>query len=332
MKRIFIYSLAIFALLSCNPNSGVIGFPPSPAGGSSPTPTPTPTPTPSTSITDIFVLPSATAVPGEFPESTAQLPLSNFSANNWVLNGGSLYVSYTTDIGPHQIYVGAEGIDGYYVITPEQGEGNEWHFVLVISSDMNFENLVIIIAIVTSDGQVGEATQAPVEVKAAGSGLLQISLSFDNEKDVDLHLLEPNGGHIFFGNRRSSNGGFLDIDSNAGCTIDGVNNENIYYQDGATIEAGTYKVYALMYSNCDTSIPTNCIVTVFYNGEILNIAGQTNPAYKTFPVGATNEGSNYVDVEPILTFEITPEMAIEGSNTFEPVEPTASAIRKLSNK
>ena len=56
----------------------------------------------------------------------------------------------------------------------------------------------------------------------------------EDEKDVDLHLIEPNGGHIYYGNRRSSNGGFLDIDSNPDCSIDGVNNENIYYQEGKT--------------------------------------------------------------------------------------------------
>ena len=342
MKKILLFIVSAALLAACNPNGAVIGFPASPETNTPepvvpepevPDPEPETPPTPATElIDDYFTMPSATLQSGSFPTSTAAIPLSNFTANDVVLNGGSLYVSYTTDIGPHTILVGVEGVDGYYEIVPEQGEGNEWHFVLVVSSGLDVTNFVIIIAIRTSSGDVGTITESDVELKAAGSGLLQISLSFDNEKDVDLHVVEPSGDHIFYGARRSANGGYLDIDSNAGCSIDGINNENVYYEEGATVEAGTYKVYALMYSNCDPTVATNCVITVFYKGEILAVSnGQTNPTGKTFPVNAPNEGSAFQSVDPVLTFEIPADMAIQGTGTYEPVAPSPSAIRKMNN-
>jgi len=90
--------------------------------------------------------------------------------------------------------------------------------------------------------------QDPISVTA---GTLQVSLSFQPSQDLDLHLVEPTGEEIFYGNRTSAAGGTLDLDSNASCSIDGRNNENITYPTGVTPPAGQYIVRVDYFESCD---------------------------------------------------------------------------------
>jgi uncharacterized protein YfaP (DUF2135 family) len=109
-----------------------------------------------------------------------------------------------------------------------------------------------------------------------GSGPVQVTVRWDTDTDVDLHLDEPTpgGGHceIYYGDTGGSSSscgalGELDLDSNAGCSIDGVDIENIIYPPGSTAPSGTYVVRVDYYDNCSvtTSIPYEIEVRV--NGQ-----------------------------------------------------------------
>ena len=71
----------------------------------------------------------------------------------------------------------------------------------------------------------GEVTDSIKErVKAAGgnvTGDLCCRLAWDYTDDLDLFIVEPDGGKIYFGNRGtpSRNGGKLDVDANGGSGI-----------------------------------------------------------------------------------------------------------------
>lgn len=91
-------------------------------------------------------------------------------------------------------------------------------------------------------------------------------MRWDTDTDVDLHLDEPlpDGGvcEIYYGDiggLSSSCGavGALDLDSNAGCSIDGVDIENIIYPAGMAAPSGTYVVRVDYFDKCalTTSIP-----------------------------------------------------------------------------
>jgi ribosomal protein S27E len=54
-----------------------------------------------------------------------------------------------------------------------------------------------------------------LEKAGAKSGDVQITLIWFNVNDLDLHCIEPGGGEIYFGRRRSRSGGELDVDMNA---------------------------------------------------------------------------------------------------------------------
>lgn len=84
-------------------------------------------------------------------------------------------------------------------------------------------------------------------VKAAGgnvTGDLCCRLAWEYTDDLDFHMKEPGGGHIYFVNRRtrSPNGGMLDVDANG---VDGLKEhpvENIFYASVSTMREGNYEL------------------------------------------------------------------------------------------
>lgn len=93
-----------------------------------------------------------------------------------------------------------------------------------------------------------------------GGGPVQVTLRWNTAEDVDLHVLEPVAGgqscDVYYGNPDGSQCGavgVLDLDSNAGCSIDNVDIENVIYPSGAPAPAGTYAVLADHYENCSAA-------------------------------------------------------------------------------
>ena len=99
-------------------------------------------------------------------------------------------------------------------------------------------------------GEVADSIKE--RVKAAGgdvTGDLRCSLSWYNSDDLDLHMREAGGDHIFFGTKHSrQTNGQLDVDMNAG----GLNNavdpvENITYPSRSRMSDGIYQLMVNQY-------------------------------------------------------------------------------------
>jgi len=106
-----------------------------------------------------------------------------------------------------------------------------------------------------------------------GTGELQITLRWDNLTDMDLHVFEPNGTHIFFANPGpTSTGGFLDVDSNGGCVVtDPSGVENVYWASSPPV--GTYQIWVDQFLGCGTP-PADWLLTVKVDGiAVLQQAG-----------------------------------------------------------
>jgi len=93
-----------------------------------------------------------------------------------------------------------------------------------------------------------------------GSGPVQVTLRWNTDEDVDLHVIEPVPGgapcDVYYGNPDGSDCGamgVLDLDSNAGCNIDGVDIENVIYSPAVTPTPGTWAVRVDHYENCASS-------------------------------------------------------------------------------
>lgn len=98
----------------------------------------------------------------------------------------------------------------------------------------------------------GEVTDSIKErVKAAGGQVdadVRVSLSWSNYDDLDLHVKEPNGNIIYFGDRKSSSGGELDVDMNAGGRSSRTPVENIFWKDQNRMKEGEHIVYVNQFS------------------------------------------------------------------------------------
>jgi len=94
-------------------------------------------------------------------------------------------------------------------------------------------------------------------VKAAGgsvTGDLRLSIGWFNYDDLDNHLVEPGGRHIFFGNKFSySTLGQLDVDMNAGGGKSRSAVENITYPDKRKMREGEYRWFIHQYNKRESS-------------------------------------------------------------------------------
>ncbi|MHA1302119.1 MAG: hypothetical protein ACTSPI_00255 [Candidatus Heimdallarchaeaceae archaeon] len=123
-------------------------------------------------------------------------------------------------------------------------------------------------------------------VKRAGGNVnafLRLSLSWFNIDDLDIHVVEPNRNHIYYGNKHSLTSGHLDVDMNVTNFVkDAV--ENIVWTRKDKMKKGTYGVKINNFSKRETS-------DVGFAVE-MEIGGQVN----TYSYNKAVRSSGYVDV------------------------------------
>lgn len=89
------------------------------------------------------------------------------------------------------------------------------------------------------DCPVGEECETGTCV---GVGTLQITLTFDMDTDLDLHVLTPSGAEIYYG-LRLADGGELDVDQCVTTCGAGVHVENVFFLGEAP--TGPYQAWAI---------------------------------------------------------------------------------------
>lgn len=131
----------------------------------------------------------------------------------------------------------------------------------------------------------GDAADSVRErVKRAGgnvTGDLCCRLAWYNYDDLDLHLQEPSGQLIYFGNKRSLAGGELDVDMNAGGPRSREPVENIFYPDRRRMLEGIYVLSVNQFHPRETVNP-GFEVEVDYLGTVTRFAYE-----KRLPHGQT---------------------------------------------
>ncbi len=234
--------------------------------------------------TEYFTVSDAAYVQDMFPEaSSGTVPVIDvINGNTSVIPGGSNPIAIQSNDDISKILIGVSGVGGYYSLPATGKTTGLYQFIILMNQTLAVDTFNIIIAIQTADGIVSEYSIITVSLVQVGTGKLQVSLSWDQANDVDLHLIEPNGFEIYYGDATSSNGGILDLDSNAACSIDNVNNENITYSDTSVVEAGEYIVNIDLWSNCAIPDNTSYYVTAYYEGALLSTSFGENPYSGTF--------------------------------------------------
>lgn len=138
------------------------------------------------------------------------------------------------------------------------------------------------------------ALAAPPARQVAGA--LVVTLTWDSESDLDLHVVDPLGDEIFHGARRSqsaflpssadASNGTLDQDSNADCRVDGLRQEDVTWADAPP--AGHYLVRVDTLSLCGRPI-AHWTVRAQLDGATIGLA--TGTSLDTDTWGAHDRGA-----------------------------------------
>ena len=202
--------------------------------------------------------------------------------------------------GPGVIEFRAEGNDGVLRITGSSNGSQVWTCVATTVPDDDGDDDGFTSDVDCNDADPAinpDATDVPnngIDENCDGSDLvvlegpLRITLTWDNDDDLDLHVIEPSGEETDYTDRTSATGATLDRDDNVGvCGTDaepgGV--ENIAWTEAPP--SGTYTVNLHHFWNCADNEPANFTITVFSNDvvleEVTGVAdGQSNSIVQSF--------------------------------------------------
>lgn len=272
---------------------------------------------------------------GDFEDDSFPIPnstdllITHIHGNATILPGGSNNISVTASGNPTKIAVGIEGMEGYFLLPfTEVSERTTFSTTsislvqLLLGQNLE-DDFTLIFAVMDDQANVSEYEYLQVTTLAVGIGSLQVNCSWNQENDVDIHLEEPNGEVIFYANPLSENGGQLDVDSNAGCNIDNINSENIFYDEDSFIELGQYKALVDLWSNCNIQAITTYTVTIYYEGELMSVIEGENPYTGSF----TQENDND-DPLVVATFEIS-ETANRPSSSSQQIQVNSTKAARF---
>ncbi len=254
------------------------------------------TPVAAVAIADYVGLPIASAgtvtlESGSPPAaSNSGAPSVTVSGNTATVKGGSGFIDVTSDttlngttVNLTEVYVAVTGTSGYYKIA----NVNQTSVRLRMQYSTTIPVSLPLLVNGAANGGVSAQKSFTVTRLSAATDNLQVTLTWDQNSDLDLHLDETVDGTtevIYWGARTSTHGGTLNLDSNGACSIDSVRNENIYYTSAPP--NGTFTVKVDNWENClwdDNAVPpqgkaVSWILTVRHGSDPVCTATGTFPA------------------------------------------------------
>ena len=173
-----------------------------------------------------------------------------------------------------KIYLWVDGVDGYYELDLPV---SLTLVQLVLQMTDNAGSSFDLQTALSGTGGVGAVNSETITTRDPNDSDIFVTLTWTGQSDVDLHVTDPHGVEIYYANDRSPEGGALDLDSNAGCDIDNINQETISWPNG-TAPSGHYKVVVDYYDDCGVS-SSGYDVTVKKNGNTIDtFSGSFNGA------------------------------------------------------
>lgn len=118
------------------------------------------------------------------------------------------------------------------------------------------------------------------------TGSIQITLRWFTFDDLDLSVISPRAEKLSYETPRVNSGGFLDVDSNAGCEqVTAKPVENIVWPFNSSPPKGRYVISVNLYDYCSRSSSSGIVtfeVTIKINGSIFKkILGSVNGSKRT---------------------------------------------------
>jgi hypothetical protein len=213
---------------------------------------------------------------GAMPAAADGPKVTSIETNNNILYPGvrGKSVNGRTEKGAASILVGLTGDVGYWIVPvgePDVVVPGEYMF----STPLTFSPLlkpgeqIVVYQAVNADGKVGARFEQKFTLnETLAEGLLTVTLSWDSEADLDIHVVQPDNGEIW--SKRISTfqppnpdeprptkeemtaGGVLDFDSNAQCRNDGRRKETITWT--SIVPPGRYIVRVDAVSMCGAAV------------------------------------------------------------------------------
>ena len=203
------------------------------------------------------------------------------------------------------VALGLRGDRGYWIVVagpPSLDAPDLPTFMATLSfaPTLPLGSLTLVARAIDAQGHFGAPSTVPLDSAALPppTGTLVVSLSWDTEADLDLHVVIPGGGEVWAGNINSyrlpppgtpvdaaawRTGGILDFDSNAGCVIDGRRQENVVWQ--VPPPAGSYLVRVDTASLCGAAAARWTVNATFDGTPIGAVAGESLPGDARFSKG-----------------------------------------------
>jgi len=267
---------------------------------------------PSSGQQAFFRIQGAQYIPGSIDASSHDsAPLvTNISTANNDLFPGVAGKKISGNVGPTStaILVGLQGDVGRWVVPVQDLDPITDTFTFSFSA--SFSPLTpagdggvveLIFRAITPDGKIGPAyAQSMIMDMPQIQGALVISLTWDTEADLDLHVDLPSDGDAGVNeiwSRKPSGlplgtvgatvdaglqSGYLDFDSNSMCVIDGRRAENVIFP--STPPSGRYIVRVDTFSLCAETTARWC-VRAFANNQVFEACGQSTDIDTRFPHG-----------------------------------------------
>ena len=104
-----------------------------------------------------------------------------------------------------KIYVATQGADGYWEVTVPAGSSVA-DVLLTLAQQLPSE-LVIVFEVVDSNGNVSAPVSVVTTIIKVATGDVAVSVSWNVENDIDLHVVDPNGFEVYYTDDTSPEGG-----------------------------------------------------------------------------------------------------------------------------
>jgi hypothetical protein len=246
-------------------------------------------------------------VAGAIPADNGGPSIGHFGISSTIVRvGRGTLLNGQVPQGTTSIAVGMHGDLGYYVVLPGLADvmlPDQLDFEVPVSFSPEVGAGVITLEAHAIDaaGRVGPAQLLDVTIADPPpvEGQLVVSLSWDTEADLDLHVVLADGTEVWAQNINSysppppggtvdpdawKSGTILDFDSNNNCVIDGRREENVYSTTRPA--SGHYVVRVDTFSLCG-QIGARWTVKVWVSGQLIHtVQGDARPSDEILPHGA----------------------------------------------
>ena len=204
------------------------------------------------------------------------------------ITGGSALLPLASGALFREVAVYVQGIDGYYVARLPY-DLTSVKAVITVGGRAPELDFNVVFAVANANGAWGPPDATSVSGVEVAGGDVQVSVTWNNDADVDLHVVDPSGEELYYGHRSSASGGELDIDANAACSTTPLWQENVGWAS-QTAPSGLYTVRVDYWSSCGNA-QTDYIVTVYLKSDTPAVPGSPGTGVLLFTGSFTGDGT-----------------------------------------